>query len=65
LITVEDLLTGKTIDRPPIQTSTTFKKAPKAAAKGAERKRSILTPRSRTTTSRSERRPVHVPAENR
>lgn len=30
LVTVEDLLTGKTIDRPPIQTSTTFKKAPKA-----------------------------------
>lgn len=39
IITVEDLLTGKTIDRPPIQTSTTFKKAPKAATKGPERKR--------------------------
>jgi DNA modification methylase len=39
LVTVEDLLTGKTIDRPPIQTSTTFKRAPKAAAKQAERKR--------------------------
>ncbi|HXG56199.1 MAG TPA: DNA methyltransferase [Vicinamibacterales bacterium] len=39
IITVEDLLTGKTIDRPPIQTSTTFKKAPKATTKGPERKR--------------------------
>jgi DNA modification methylase len=36
LITVEDLLTGKTIDRPPIQTSTTFKKAPKAPMKVRE-----------------------------
>lgn len=39
MITVEDLLTGKTIDRPPIQTSTTFKRAPKAIPKGPERKR--------------------------
>jgi len=39
IITVEDLLTGKMIDRPPIQTSVTFKRAPKAAAKGPERKR--------------------------
>ena len=39
LLTIDDLLTGKTLDRPPIQTSTTFKKAPKAAAKGPERKR--------------------------
>jgi hypothetical protein len=38
LVTVEDLLTGKTLDRPPIQTSTTFKRAPKAATKGPERK---------------------------
>jgi hypothetical protein len=38
LLTVEDLLTGKTIDRPPIQTSTTFKRAPKAQPKGPERK---------------------------
>ena len=38
LITVEDLLTGKTIDRPPIQTSTTFKRAPKAAPKVHERR---------------------------
>jgi len=37
LVTVEDLLTGKTIDRPPIQTSTTFKKAPKAPMKVRER----------------------------
>jgi hypothetical protein len=33
LLTIEDLLTGKTIDRPPAQTSVTFKKAPKAVAK--------------------------------
>jgi DNA modification methylase len=39
LVTIEDLLTGRTIDRPPIQTSVTFKRAPKAAAKQAERKR--------------------------
>jgi DNA modification methylase len=37
LVTVEDLLTGKTIDRPPIQTSTTFKKAPKALSTVRER----------------------------
>jgi hypothetical protein len=37
LVTVEDLLTGKTIDRPPIQTSTTFKKAPKAPSTVRER----------------------------
>jgi len=30
VLTVEDLLTGKVIDRPPAQTSTTFKRAPKA-----------------------------------
>jgi DNA modification methylase len=30
MLTVEDLLTGKTIDRPPAQTSVTFKRAPKA-----------------------------------
>jgi site-specific DNA-methyltransferase (adenine-specific) len=36
LLTVEDLLTGKGIDRPPAQTSTTFKKAPKAAGKQAD-----------------------------
>jgi len=38
LVTVEDLLTGKTIDRPPIQTSLTFKRAPKAAPKVRERR---------------------------
>ena len=38
LVTVEDQLTGKTIDRPPIQTSTTLKRAPKAMTKGPERK---------------------------
>ena len=37
LVTVEDLLTGKTIDRPPMQTSTTFKRAPKAPMKVRER----------------------------
>jgi len=36
LLTVEDLLTGKGIDRPPAQTSTTFKKAPKAEGKTAK-----------------------------
>jgi hypothetical protein len=30
ILTIEDLLTGKTIDRPPLQTSVTFKRAPKA-----------------------------------
>ena len=35
LVTVEDLLTGKTIDRPPVQASVTFKRAPKAKTKGA------------------------------
>jgi len=36
LITVEDLLTGKTIDRPPAQASVTFKKAPKTKADSAK-----------------------------
>lgn len=36
LLTVEDLLTGKTIDRPPPQTSVTFKRAPKAQARVRE-----------------------------
>jgi hypothetical protein len=39
LVTVEDLLSGKTINRPPSQTSTTFKRAAKAVEKGPERKR--------------------------
>ena len=34
ILTVEDLLTGKGIDRPPAQTSVTFKRAPKAKAHG-------------------------------
>jgi DNA methylase len=36
MLTVEDLLTGKTIDRPPAQTSVTFKRAPKAPPKVRE-----------------------------
>ena len=40
LVTVEDLLTGKTIDRPPAQASVTFKRAPKAPTKGAQPGRS-------------------------
>ena len=32
LLTIEDLLTGSGIDRPPAQTSATFKKAPRAKA---------------------------------
>ncbi|HXG56219.1 MAG TPA: DNA methyltransferase [Vicinamibacterales bacterium] len=40
ILTVADLLSGKGINRPPDrQTGTTFKKAPKAARKQAERKR--------------------------
>ena len=39
VLTVEDLLTGKGIDRPPAQTSVTFKRAPKAVAKLPEKKR--------------------------
>lgn len=38
LLTVEDLLTGKGIDRPPAQTSATFKRAPKARPKTGEQK---------------------------
>lgn len=36
IITVEDLLTGKTINRPPAQASVTFKRAPKAKTIGAK-----------------------------
>jgi site-specific DNA-methyltransferase (adenine-specific) len=36
ILTIEDLLTGKTLDRPPVQASVTFKRAPKVAPKGAE-----------------------------
>ncbi len=34
ILTIEDLLTGKTIDRPPAQTSVTFKKAPRVREEG-------------------------------
>ena len=37
LLTVAELLDGKGINRPPQQTSVTFKRAPKALAKGAEK----------------------------
>jgi hypothetical protein len=37
ILTVEDLLTGKTIDRPPAHASVTFKRAPKAVQKVRER----------------------------
>jgi adenine-specific DNA-methyltransferase len=44
IVTVGELLDGKRIDMPPIrQTSTTFKRAPKAAAKAAEQGRLIET----------------------
>ncbi len=36
ILTVEDLLTGKGIDRPPAQASATFKRAPKARAASAK-----------------------------
>jgi DNA modification methylase len=36
ILTIEDLLTGKLINRPPAQTSVTFKRAPKAALKVRE-----------------------------
>lgn len=36
ILTIEDLLTGKTLDRPPAQASVTFKRAPKATAKTVE-----------------------------
>ncbi|MBI3050080.1 MAG: restriction endonuclease [Acidobacteria bacterium] len=39
LLTVEDLLTGNIIDRPPVQTSVTFKRAPKATPKVREHRR--------------------------
>jgi DNA modification methylase len=39
VLTVEDLLTGKGIDRPPAQTSVTFKRAPKALPKVRETSR--------------------------
>lgn len=36
ILTVEDMLTGKGIDRPPAQASATFKRAPKAKAKASK-----------------------------
>jgi hypothetical protein len=39
LVTVEHLLMGGTIDGPPIQTITTFKRAPRAATNVAEARR--------------------------
>ena len=36
ILTIEDLLTGRTINRPPAQTSVTFKRAPKAPHKVGE-----------------------------
>jgi DNA modification methylase len=37
MVTIEDLLTGKTIDRPPLQASVTFRRAPKDAPRVRER----------------------------
>ena len=39
ILTLEDLLTGKTLDRPPVQTSLTYKRAPKAVSKATEQPR--------------------------
>ena len=39
ILTIEDLLTGKTLDRPPVQASVTFKRAPKAITKATEQPR--------------------------
>jgi site-specific DNA-methyltransferase (adenine-specific) len=39
ILTIEELLTGKTLDRPPAQASVTFKRAPKALSKAAEQPR--------------------------
>jgi len=41
ILTVEDLLTGKAIDRPPAQTSVTYKRAPKTVLKVRERQEPI------------------------
>jgi hypothetical protein len=35
-VTIDALLTGKTIDRPPAKTSVTFKRAPKAELPAGE-----------------------------
>ena len=36
ILTIEDLLTGKTLDRPPAQASVTYRRAPKALSKATE-----------------------------
>jgi DNA modification methylase len=36
ILTLEDLLTGKTLDRPPVQASVTYKRAPKVISKAKE-----------------------------
>jgi len=42
LITVADLLSGKSVDAPPMQDVRTFKKAPKAKAKSKDRQKEIF-----------------------
>jgi len=44
ILTVEDLLTGKAIDRPPAQTSVTYKRAPKAEMPLGENRKLFGTP---------------------
>lgn len=44
ILTIDDLLTGKAINRPPAQTSATFKRAPKAQTKGAKPQSLDLSP---------------------
>jgi DNA modification methylase len=39
ILTLEDLLTGKTLDRPPAQASVTYKRAPKVLSKATEQPR--------------------------
>ena len=39
ILTLEDLLTGKTLDRPPVQASLTYKRAPKAVSRATEQPR--------------------------
>ncbi len=41
ILTVEDLLTGKGIDRPPAQASATFKRAPKAKPQGGAKAQAL------------------------
>lgn len=42
ILTIEDLLTGKAISRPPTQASVTFKRAPKAPMQVRERQAGIF-----------------------